>query len=527
MGTLRQRVRAGFHYTLLNRVLVNGVPAIVALAAVRVVSIADFGLYNVLIALAGLVGKLTSMGWPEAIARYVPRLDARDDGERLAGLLVRALGWRFLLTSAVAGAMVVGFNVIAPIFKLQGSERAFLLFAATVVFTTQNFLLTAAIESLLLQRILFAIGTVASLVQIAYMIVLYVRGGSLVALMWMELTRSLVLYVLSGYFVFHVVGQGSWWRALRTRRPFVDTVSVRYRWQSFLNDISQEIFSRRSDYLMLSYLASAVAVAVYAVPARVVKFVEMLVPVSLLKGPLESAFYRSYERDRSPDRLNQMYQTLTKVNLTVLGFFLAVSVVFAPAAFVLAFGPPYRESGLIFSIFIIVMTLYYYPFGFVLRALERMDLVLWAKTSAVLYFVLAVFFVRWWGAVGMALATASALLAKNFIAYWLTRRAGGIRMPWAAIGRIALNVAATSTVLLVVRAALGDGWAGIGAGGAAAVAAYGLLTFVNSGYSADELRQFADLLPGAVSRSRPARAVLSGMLQRAQVTASAAGVGPR
>ncbi len=516
MPDLRHRIRTGLQFTLWNRVIVSGVPAVLTLLAVRLVPTVEFGLYNVLLALSGMVGKFTSLGWPEAIARYVPRLDAEGDRDRLAGFLLRALVWRFVLTAAVAGAMVLGFNILAPIFKLQGAERAFWLFAAAVVFTTQNFLLVAALESLLLQRTLFAIGIVVSVYQAAFMAMLYVRGGSLVALMALELTGDLLMFLLGGFFVFRAVGDGSWWNGVRRSRAFANTTASRYRWYSFLNDISQELLSPRSDYLMLSYLASAVQVAVYAVPTRIIKFVEMVIPVALLKAPLESAFYRAYERDRSPAKLNAMYQTLTKVNLTVVGLILALSLVFAPAAFVRAFGPQYAQSGVIFSIFIVVMALYYYPFGFVLKALERMDLILWAKASVLLYFVLAVFFVRWWGALGMALTTTAALLAKNLIVYALSRRTGGISMPWAAIGRIAANVAATAGLLLGLRAVLGHTWAALITGIVLGGAVYFLLTMVNSGYTAGEIELFSDMLPARISDNRAIRTVLDAMRTRAR-----------
>ncbi|HEY3248793.1 MAG TPA: polysaccharide biosynthesis C-terminal domain-containing protein, partial [bacterium] len=473
------------------------------------------------------VGKMTSLGWPESIARYVPRLDARQEREQLAGFLLRALASRFVLTAAVAVALVAGFGVIAPIFKLQGSERAFTLFAAAVIFTTQNFLLTAAIESLLLQRTLFVIGALTSLYQAAFIVTLYVRGGSLVALMWMELSGDALMFLLGVSVVFRAVGGGSWWHALRHQRPFADRTAVRYRRYSFLNDISQELLSPRSDYLMLSYLTSAVQVAIYAVPTRIIKFVEMLVPVALLKGPLESAFYRAYERDRTPARLNEMFQTLAKINLTVLGFILAVSLVYATTAFVRAFGVQYQDAGRIFSVFIIVMALYYYPIGFVLKALERMDLILWSKLSVLLYFALAVFLVRALGALGMALTTATALLVKNLVVYWMTRRIGRIRMPWGAIGRIAANVAVTAGLLLGVRAVAGAGWMGIAAGVVIGAAAYAGLTFFNSGYSTAELGLFADLLPSRIRASRLTQQVLDGMLQRAAMAPQAAGVGPR
>jgi O-antigen/teichoic acid export membrane protein len=516
MSELRRRIRTGLHFTLWNRVIINGVPAAVALLAVRLVSTAEFGIFNVFAALSGLIGKITSMGWPETIARYVPRLDAEDARPRLAGFLIDALRWRFVMAGGIAAVMVLGFGVIAPVLKLDGYLRPFTIFAAALVLDTQNFLLTAALESLLRQKALSIIGAVTGFFQAAFLAALFLfNAGSLEALVWMKSLTSALLYLLQAAAVLRALGATSVRSAWVSREPFRDPAATRYRWFSYVNDVGQELLSPRSNFLLLSYLGSSVQVAVYALAVRVLRFVEMLVPVALFKGALESAVYRVYERGSRPDRLNIVFQSLAKINLTVLGVFLAITLVYSPGAFAWAFGPAYQGAAAVFSIFIVFLALYYYPLGFALRAIERMDLVLWPKLTFVIGVVLAVFLVPRWGAVGMALATTAALMAKNLIVYWIARRIAGIRMPWTAIARITANVAVTAVLLMGTKAVLGQTWPAILAGIAGGTLAYALLTLVNSGYSPGEIELLADMLPRQIGGNRVARAMFGLMRTRA------------
>lgn len=511
---LSRKFRSGAYFSVLNRAVVNAVPAFVILAAVRLVPGVEFGIYNVLLALGGLVSKATSLGWPEALARYLPRLDARQDRRQATGFILEAMGRRLLLAAALVTGLVAGFSWLGPLLKLGGYGSVFRVYGLVIILMTQNLLLTAALEALLQQRRLFISGALANTTQVAILVGLFLQGGSLRGLVWMEAARAAVLFVAQGAGVARTVGLPGLRDILRPHR-FRDPAATRYRWLGFLNDLGTEVLSTRSDYLMLSYLATNMQVAVYSVAARLMRIVDLVVPVGVLKGALESVFYRAYERNRTSGTLNLMFQGLTKVNLTFLGFLLAVAIVHAPAAFTLVFGPQYGSSGTVFIVFIIFLAMYYYPLGFVLRAIERMDLVLWGKTAIILNIVLAILWVPRWGALGMALATTSAQMSKNIFIYWTARRLTGLRMPWPAIARLATNVAITVLVLVSLRAIWGSTWIGIVLGIAVALVVYLLVTYFNAGFNGRELRLIIEMLPERVARHRLTQALVGNLLMRA------------
>ena len=517
MSELRQRVSAGLSLTVLNRIMVNAVPALIVLAAVKLVSPIEFGIYNVYLALGGLLGRLTALGWPDAIARYVPRLDTDSDRRRLASFVGEAVLTRFVISLAIAAGLVLAFHPLSQVLKFGGYERAFQLFVVSMVLLTVSDLLTAAVQSLLLQRELFAIGLTAGLLQIGYMTVLYVRGsGDLLALVWMELGKNVLFVIMLGLVMVRSVGlsalAGIGSRAHRVR----DQSMTRYRWFSVANDLGIELLSRRSDFLLLSYLATTVQVAIYAVPSRVARFIEMLIPVSLLKGPLESAFYRAYERDPSPANATRLFQVLVKVNTTVLGFFVAVSLSVGGALFRWIFGTTYAASGTIFTIMLGFLALNHFPVGLVLRAAERMDLILRGKLSYLLNLALAIVLVPRWGAVGMALATMLALSLRTWIVYAAARRVTGITMPWAALAGIAVNTAASALALVAVRSLWGTSPVALAAAAALGAVVYGGLTLLRSGYNTVELRLLESLLPPSIRSHRLAQSLFGSLVARAQ-----------
>lgn len=516
MSHLRQRVRAGLPYTVLTRALVNGIPALVVLAAVKLVSPVEFGIYNVLLALGGLLGKLTALGWPDAIARYLPRLDTHDDQRRLTVFVVEAVVSRVAVAGAIGLLLILTYRPLAPVLHIEGHERAFVVFVGSLILLTLSDLLTASLQSLLKQGALFAVGAVISAFQVAYIATLFVRGGSLLALVWMELAKNALLVLLQAGVLLRTLQFPTWqeWWA-RTHRVR-DAAVTRFRWYSVANDLGIEILSSRADYLVLTYLANSLVVAVYAVATRAARLVEMLVPVTLLKGPLESAFYRSYERNRTPDNLNRMFGALTKADATVLGLFAAVGAIYGEPVFRAVFGAQYAISGIIFTLYVFVLWLTHFPTGFVLRAIERMDLVLWGKLSFIPNILLAVFLVPRWGAIGMAVATLLALLLRAWLPFMFAHRHAGLRMPWGSLGRIVANVALTAGILAVFRLLTGTSGAEVAAGVILGVVGYAGLTLVNSGYTGEELRLFSDLLPPWVREQRLVKALVGGLLMRAR-----------
>jgi O-antigen/teichoic acid export membrane protein len=515
MSNLRKRIRTGLHFTILNRVAVNGIPAAVVLFAVRLVSTTEFGIFSVLAALSGLVGKATSLGWPEAIARYVPRLDLRNDRHQLVGLVLEAMVWRFVLTGAIAFGMTLAFDWLAPLFKIEGYRGVFVIFACSIVLTTQNFLLTAVLESLLLQRALFSIGIAVGVLQVSFLVGLALRGGTLVGLAWMELTRVAALFILQSVALLRFIELKSWRDLIAARVPFRDARASRYRWLAFVNDIGQELLGTRSDNLLLSYLANNLQVAIYALPVRLIRLVEVVVPVALLKGPLESAFYRAYERKSTAETLNMMFRTLMKANLTVLGLLVALSILFAKPAFVHLFGAAYGASANVFLLFLVFLFLNYYPLGFVLRAIERMDLVLWGKVSVFVNILLAFLLVHRWGAMGMAVATALSAMLRTVVIYLVTTRLVPIHLPWGSILRIVGNIAGTVLLVWPLSGLLSASLAGLVAGVLVTALLYAIMSYFNSGYATWEIKLFGDLLPARVRESRVVSSVLGGLLLRA------------
>jgi len=79
----------------------------------------------------------------------------------------------------------------------------------------------------------------------------------------------------------------------------------------------------------------------------------------------------------------------------------------------------------------------------------------------------------------------------------------------------AAHFSLSAALLAGVRDALGDSWLSILAGGLAGTAVYSMLTFVNSGYSAAELRLFGKMLLDRLQTHRVVRAVLGSLLLRA------------
>ncbi len=95
------------------------------------------------------------------------------------------------------------------------------------------------------------------------------------------------------------------------------------------------------------------------------------------------------------------------------------------------------------------------PSDLVLQAVEKVQARLYAQVFAIYNIIAAILLMKYYGILGVAYATGSALMFKCVFYYYMARRYTSIAICWGSLFRISANSVFAGAALLIVKS-LGD-----------------------------------------------------------------------
>ena len=131
----------------------------------------------------------------------------------------------------------------------------------------------------------------------------------------------------------------------------------------------------------------------------------------------------------------------------MVSFFLALFIPVGYEVTVWVFKAEYGPAYLPIVILLVGMGLFAMPIGLVAQALKRPKWLVYSQLAVIVNVGLGIPATLYWGALGMAGATALSQLTKNVIVFLLLRREFPVRYPWLATLRFGL--AGTCVAVLI------------------------------------------------------------------------------
>src|SRR5690606_5594356 len=191
----KQRARRAVFHTLILRPAgqVGGFIGYVLL--VRLLSEAEYGIYNLFYAVLPLLAAVASFGLEHTLRRYQPEYLKKGEN-RVADRLVRRIGlFRLLSTAAVLVALYAAWPSVAPFFEIEDYRSVFVIFAGLALTHFQCTILTIALSSHLLQQHSLGMQAVFSILKAAlYAAAGYGWGINLATVFLIDVAAYLVLY---------------------------------------------------------------------------------------------------------------------------------------------------------------------------------------------------------------------------------------------------------------------------------------------------------------------------------------------
>lgn len=417
----KQRARTAVFHTAMLRppAQIGGLLAYVLL--VRLLSEAEYGVYNLLYALLPLLTAAASFGLEHTLRRYQPEY-LRQGEHRLADLIVRRISvLRFVATACVLALILLAWPKVAPFFKLDDYRTLFLLFCAVALTHFQCALLTIALSSHLLQKHSLGVQAVFSLGKAAaYATVGYGLGLDL----WKVLLIDLALYV-----VLFIGLKVSYVRYAERKAGTLDRLPRAERWRLFkyglfynFNDAGTLPLQTRTDNFFIVAYLDAAAVGAYAFATQLGTMVLRATPLKFLESVVQPLFF-SLDRDRAAERVKIYFSLLMTFSLLVtVPLFLFIACFHRPLVETVFAGKFLEYSYLLAVVFLFTaLNGIDFPVALVAQLKEKAHIILASKIFALYNIGALLVLIPRLGVLGAVLASGTAMLFKNLFIWWFVR----------------------------------------------------------------------------------------------------------
>jgi len=485
-------IRKSSFYLLVLRSITPLVSFFITIYIIRKLSVDAYGVYNILIAIMGYIGLLSSLGLPHIFQRYIPEFYQKKQLAKLKRLVDRGLFWRFVLICGFIVVLIIFAHPIERLFQFSEAIRYFAFFSVAIIFFLETRLLSLTFTSTFQHKYYVIIQISYVLFRAGLIYCLLFIGKELVGLLMAESAAYLFLFILQFYYFrkSFPVSRKKEEADLPIQRL------IRFGGFSYLYEAGSEILAVSTDYFIISAFLGPASVAIYAFANRIMKLITRILPYSVLANIIRPVFFTKYSQNDDPENLNKMFNFLIKI----MAFF-SFPIVFA--MFVLGdkiiiyiFDPRYINSLEVLWIVAIFYALNFLmnPVGLVLQSIEKVQILFYSKIFAIYNIIGDLLVVNKYGIIGIALVTGSAVLFQNIFSFVCARKYTRLILETKGLFKIILNSAVMAVMIFPFRNMVDSMWILIFfaiMGGCV----YFVMSFFNKVFSVEERNIVNKILP--------------------------------
>jgi len=453
---------------------------------IRTLSVVDYGIYNVLLAVMGYIGILSSLGLPSIFQRYVPEFHERGDIANLKRLITGGSFLMIALSAVFVLVLILFSSQTGRLLEIDNWLHYFRLFSLGIIFSLEGSLLSVALTSLFLHKYFVVSNTAYVFSRASILYLLLKAGWGLEGLILGEVAAYAILMMMFAYCYY---SKFSRLNTEYSKPPFPIRRLFRYGGFSYLNEMGVTVLDVSTDFLVISMFLGPLAVGIYSFANRVSELFSRILPHTLLQDVVRPAFFRKFAQTNNPKDLQKMANLLVKITA-----FCSIPLTFG--IFVLGdkiilhvFDPKYMSSLQVLWIVATFLTIraFRFPLGLILQATERVNIVFYSKIFSVYNLILDLVVVKFWGITGIALVTGSANLFQNLFMYFFVYRYIKLRLCMGPLAVIVLNSMVMLLSVLWLRRYV-VGFASLTVLSVLGVLIYLAMAFLNKAFTQEERR---------------------------------------
>jgi O-antigen/teichoic acid export membrane protein len=389
---------------------------------VRGMSQEDFGVLNLLYAFIPVISTVASLGLEQTLRRFQPEYLGRDNGAAAAWLVRFVASARFGSNVIVVTIVLLLWNQVAPLFKLEAYRGEFVIFCTLVLLHFQARILQITLAAHMMHR--YSVGSMAVLAVVkllGYLLLGWLAAFSLVNVIIVETAAyavafSSMLFVYRRRCASRAAAAGGRPDAVERRRL------VRYGVFNNFNDAGSLMLTSKTDNFFIAAIIDPLSVAVYAFYTRLNEMTSHLQPVRLFENVIHPLVF-AVPPEEAARKLPQYFTLLLNLSLAMQWPVLAFTVAYHAQLVQVVFGGKYLEHSWLLPLIVGLATLNVVatPVTLIAQYRERAGIILASKIFGVYNAVALLVLVPAAGVYGAALATGSAQIMKSGFIWWYVR----------------------------------------------------------------------------------------------------------
>jgi O-antigen/teichoic acid export membrane protein len=413
--------------SLLNTVSYRAISQVATLVGylvlVRTLPEQPFGIYSLLYSFIPVLSTAASLGVELTLKRFQPEYLRSGNPAAAAWLLRVAMLTRLASNALVLAAILLAWNLVAPVFKLTGYRVDFAFFSLLVLLYFQGRILELALASHMLHR--YGVGStvlIALSKLLAYLILAALHSLTLRSAILADTVAFGLAYLFMRVAYYRNTDDSGAVPAFRL--PAVERKRVlRYAFFNNFNDASSLLLYTQTDNFFIAALLNPVAVGAYAFYTRINAMASNLTPVRLLENVIQPLFF-AVPPEQASERVPRYFTLLLNCSLIVQLPLVAYATVYHQEIVALLLGGKFHDLSWLLPVIVAfgaTSNVIAIPVTSVAQYHERASLILASQLFGLYQIAAMLLLVPKLGLLGAATATGTYHLFRNLFVWWKMR----------------------------------------------------------------------------------------------------------
>lgn len=436
-----------------------GLAFIFSVLLVRYLRPDDYGAYKIFLSIGTILNIVTSFGFESSITRFIPEFLQRKQNRNINQLLLRFLILRFCMVLLFSAATILyggrfykalNFTDIMigyyPVFCL------YLIFLGTTR-VIGNTLFSAYMEI----KVNAVLQIIRNIVMISILSIVILKDLRLMGIIYL-----LVITELINFIIYLILFLKRYFQNIKIPEPAnpleVKRIS-KYAFFSFLFAGTAIFKNTAIDNFVISHYLDMEQVGLYAFAVSLVLLLNSLNPGQILKPILNHIIIRKYTETKDTQILIYGNTLITKLCCFLMIPSFSFLCILGKPVVLYVYSPDYIGALPVLYVLASFFSLrsLIFGLGFIFSTLEKMHLRVISNTFSIYNLVMDIALVKYFGIVGVAFATGSALML-TFLYYFIVIRAHlkiKIEFPALALFKIIINAMIVISFLFFIKKQIG------------------------------------------------------------------------
>jgi len=415
---LINKTHSAIKFTFIFNILSKVSGAIAVVLLVRALSEYDYGIYNLLYSVIGLMGMIASFGIGNTLQRYIP--EYYQKGEFIiAHNLYRTVSLLRLITNVILlGLTLIFWQKIAPLIKLSGYKHYFMLFTLIIFLYMQRSILEICLSSYFLHKYSKGIGCLFPVIKaIGYGLIIVFDKN-----IWYAIITDLM-----AYFIIFITLQIVYFNQIPISTGNLKNFSknekkriIKYAMFYNFNDVGVGFLCPSFDNFILVMFLTPIAVGAYSFCFNLAYLIESLLPLTYFMEVIRPAFF-SAATSSDNHNLTFFFQNFIKINSLFsipCCFFL---LIYSHNLITIIFNKKFITYSSVLTLIFVFQTMSSFPVGLIAQLKEKADIILYSKFFAFYNIIADIVFIKYFGIWGAVFATGTATLGKNLFIWYFVK----------------------------------------------------------------------------------------------------------